>query len=244
MRKPLIGIVPLVDTEKRSYWMLPGYMEGVVQAGGLPIMLPLTSNQTEIQQLTMMCDGFLFTGGHDVSPSVYQSHRSEKCGECCIQRDEMETALFRKAFEMDKPILGICRGIQFINAIMGGTLYQDLPTEYSSETEHHQLPPYDVPCHGVKIMEDSQLYDLLKVDTIMVNSYHHQAIKKLAPGIVPMAVSEDGLVEAIRVHKKSFIWAVQWHPEFSYHVDENSRKIFRKFVESVCSASLQSYCYA
>lgn len=102
--------------------------------------------------------GFLFTGGHDVSPSVYQSHRSEKCGECCIQRDEMETALFRKAFEIDKPILGICRGIQFINAIMGGTLYQDLPTQYSSETEHHQLPPYDVPCHGVKIMEDSQLF--------------------------------------------------------------------------------------
>lgn len=200
MRKPLIGIVPLVDTEKRSYWMLPGYMEGVVQAGGLPIMLPLTSNQTEIEQLTMMCDGFLFTGGHDVSPSVYQSHRSEKCGECCIQRDEMETA-------------------------------------------HHQLPPYDVPCHGVKIMEDSQLYDLLKVDTIMVNSYHHQAIKKLAPGIVPMAVSEDGLVEAIRVHKKSFIWAVQWHPEFSYHVDENSRKIYRKFVESVTSGYQKQKCF-
>lgn len=127
-------------------------------------MLPLTSNQTEIEQLTVMCDGFLFTGGHDVSPSVYQSHTSEKCGECCIQRDEMETA-------------------------------------------HHQLPPYDVPCHGVKIMEDSQLYDLLKADTIMVNSYHHQAIKKLAPGIVPMAVSEDGLVEAILVQEKSFIWA-------------------------------------
>lgn len=144
--------------------------------------------------------GFLFTGGHDVSPSVYQSHRSEKCGECCIQRDEMETA-------------------------------------------HHQLPPYDVPCHGVKIMEDSQLYDLLKVDTIMVNSYHHQAIKKLAPGIVPMAVSEDGLVEAIRVHKKSFIWAVQWHPEFSYHVDENSRKIFRKFVESVTSGYQKQKCF-
>ena len=128
------------------------------------------------------------------------------------------------------PVLGICRGIQLINALMGGTLYQDLPTEYSSQTEHHQSPPYDVPCHEVRIVEGSPLFLLLGKSTIGVNSYHHQAVKRLAEGLSPMAYSEDGLVEAVQAQGKRFIWAVQWHPEFSYMKDADSRKIFREFV--------------
>lgn len=232
MRKPLIGIVPLVDREKESYWMLPGYMNGIEQSGGIPVMLPLTSDKAELKQLADICDGFLFTGGQDVSPSVYNEHPSKMCGECCIERDEMEAELFGLAFEMDKSVLGICRGIQFINTIMGGTLYQDLPSEHPSEIEHHQQPPYDIPCHAVNISAGSKLYNLLKKDTIMVNSYHHQAIKELAQGTAPMAVSEDGLIEALNVPLKSFIWAVQWHPEFSYNVDENSRSIFSEFIKN------------
>ena len=83
MKKPVIGIMPLIDTQKESYWMLPGYMDGLRQAGALPIMLPLTSDETELQQIVDMCDGFLFTGGQDVSPSLYHAPLSEQCGECC-----------------------------------------------------------------------------------------------------------------------------------------------------------------
>lgn len=234
MRKPLIGVVPLVDADRESYWMLPGYMKGVEQAGGIPVMLPLTSDRESLEQLIDTCDGFLLTGGQDVSPAVYGEEPSQQCGECSTERDEMEAMLYRLAYERDKAILGICRGIQFINAIMGGTLYQDLPSEYLSDTEHHQTPPYDVPCHGVFLVTDSPLHRLLGVDVLRVNSYHHQAIRKLARGLLTMAVSEDGLIEGVCVPEKRFIWALQWHPEFSCLVDEHSRKIFREFVES-CS---------
>ena len=230
MKKPIIGIVPLVDIERESYWMLPGYMKGIEQAGGIPFMLPLTSDEENLQQLAEELDGFLYAGGQDISPNLYAQRRSRMCGQCCHERDEMETILFRMVYEQDKPLLGICRGIQCINVVMGGTLYQDLPSEHSSDTEHHQIPPYDVPVHSVKIIGDSPLYKLLKKEALMVNSYHHQAILTLAPKVSAMAVSEDGLIEAVCVPKKRFIWGIQWHPELSCLVDENSRKIFSEFI--------------
>jgi len=230
MKKPIIGIVPLVDIERESYWMLPGYMKGIEQAGGIPLMLPLTSNEENLEQLAEEIDGFLYAGGQDISPNLYAQKRSEMCGQCCRERDEMETMLFRMVYEQDKPLLGICRGIQCINVVMGGTLYQDLSSEHPSDTEHHQMPPYDVPVHSVKIIGDSPLYKLLKKETLMVNSYHHQAIKTLAPKLSVMAVSEDSLVEAVYVPNKKFIWGIQWHPELSYLADENSRRIFSEFV--------------
>lgn len=230
MKKPIIGVVPLVDIERQSYWMLPGYMKGIEQAGGIPVMLPLTSDAETLQQLAEEMDGFLFTGGHDISPNLYAQKTSPLCGKCCKERDEMEAVLFRMVYEQDKPLLGICRGIQYINVVMGGALYQDLPTEHPSDTEHHQAPPYDVPVHSVKIIKESPLYELLKTEKLMVNSYHHQAIRTLAPKVSAMAVSEDGLIEAVCVPKKKFIWGIQWHPELSYLVDENSKKIFSEFI--------------
>ncbi len=230
MKKPIIGIVPLVDIERESYWMLPGYMKGIEQAGGIPLMLPLTSDEENLQQMADEMDGFLYAGGQDISPNLYAQKCSKMCGQCCRERDEMETILFRMIYEQDKPLLGICRGIQCINVIMGGTLYQDLPSEHPSDMEHHQMPPYDVPVHSVKMIEGSPLCKLLEKETIMVNSYHHQAIHVLAPKVSAMAVSEDGLVEAICVPSKRFVWGIQWHPELSYFVDENSRKIFSGFI--------------
>lgn len=230
MKKTLIGIVPLVDTERESYWMLPGYMKAIEQAGGIPVMMPLTSDPAALQQLNDTFDGFLFTGGHDVSPTLYGQSPSDQCEACCKERDEMEKVLFSLIFEQDKPALGICRGIQLINVLMGGTLYQDLPTEHPSSVIHRQKPPYDIPAHAVEILRDSPLYDLLGRDSLMVNSCHHQAICKLAPGLSPMAVSDDGLMEAVYAPEKTYLQAVQWHPEFSCLSEENSRKIFSSFL--------------
>ena len=129
-----------------------------------------------------------------------------------------------------KPVLGICRGIQFLNVHLGGTLYQDLPAEHPSAANHHQTPPYNAPVHSVTLTADSPLWALLGKDTLAVNSLHHQAIKTLAPGLAVMAVSEDGLTEAVCLPDKRFVWAVQWHPEFSFRVNEDSRKIFKAFV--------------
>lgn len=232
MSKPIIGVLPLVDTDRESYWMLPGYMLGVEEAGGIPVMFPLTAEETDLRQLAEAVDGLLFTGGHDVSPSLYGADRSACCGECSRERDDMEQRLLEIALQLDKPVLGICRGIQIINAALGGTLYQDLPTEHPSDIEHHQRPPYDMPVHRVNLVRTAPLYDLLGQESISVNSYHHQAIKTLAPRLQPMVCSEDGLVEAVWLPAARFVWAVQWHPEFSYRTDANSMKILQEFIKA------------
>lgn len=229
--KPVIGLVPLVDDERESLWMLPGYMDGVIAAGGTPIMLPLTSDTSLIEQFVDMCDGFLLTGGQDVSPAIYGVERAPYCGDSCKKRDEMEGTILRKAIKKDKAILGICRGIQFMNAYLGGTLYQDINSEYDTDLEHHQTPPYDVPVHEVELIKGKPLYRVLKIDRLSVNSYHHQCVKEVAPCMKVMAKATDGLVEAIYMPGKRFMWGVQWHPEFSYKVDDNSMKIFKAFVD-------------
>ena len=234
--KPIIGVLPLFDSEKDSFWMLPGYMEGIEGAGGVPVMLPLTASEEELNTLLSVCGGFLFTGGQDVNPALYGAQKSPHCGEICTARDEMETALLKKALAADKPILGICRGIQIINAALGGTLYQDLETEHPSKIEHHMSPPYDRGVHSVTILKDSPLGDILKTDTLRVNSYHHQAVSTPAPALTEAARSEDGLIEAVYMKDKRFVLAVQWHPEFSFQTDDNSKKIFSAFVAACQNA--------
>lgn len=232
MRKPIIGLVPLVDAERESFWMLPGYMEGVQDAGGLPVMLPLTDSKSDAAELASLCDGFLYTGGHDVSPSLYGEEPLPECGELCPGRDGLEVPLLLEAMARDKPVLGICRGLQLINTALGGTLYQDLPTQRPSACEHHMAAPYDRPEHMVRLAEHSPLKRLLQAEEIGVNSCHHQGVKRLAPSLNVMAEAPDGLVEAVCAPESRFVWAVQWHPEFSRRVDENSRKLFEAFVQS------------
>ena len=230
MKRPLIGVSPLVDIQRESLWMLPGHMDGLTAAGAVPVMLPLTSDRNTLTQLVSQLDGFLFTGGQDVSPYIYKAVKLGICGECCRERDSMEMTLLELAMDADKPVLGICRGIQFINAALGGTLYQDIPTQLPSAVMHHQDPPYDRPVHDVRIVDDTPLYRLLKKDHIFVNSYHHSGICELSPRLLCMAAAEDGLIEAVYSPEQSFLWAVQWHPEFSFGTDENSRAIFEGFV--------------
>ncbi len=230
---PLIGIMPLWDEKKDSIWMLPGYMDGILQAKGTPIIFPFSDDQEELKRLVELCDGILFTGGHDVSPMLYHEEPLDELISCCDKRDKLESTVLQIALEAEKPILGICRGIQFINAFLGGTLYQDLPLQHPSEVPHRQPAPYNIPAHSVRILEGSPLRQCLGIDELPVNSCHHQAIKTLAPGLEPMAVSPDGLVEALYMPCYKYLWAVQWHPEFSFRTDENSRKIFRAFVETM-----------
>lgn len=232
MKKPIIGIVPLVDIGRESLWMLPGYMEGVKLAGGLPVMLPLTEDPDDARELAALCGGIIFTGGHDVSPEVYGEEALPLCGELCPERDRMETLLLRETLEAGKAVLGICRGLQFINTALGGTLYQDLPAQRPSDCGHHMAAPYDREAHKVSLIPGSPIADLLQTGEIGVNSCHHQAIKELSPQLAVMAAAPDGVVEAAYMPGRRFVWAVQWHPEFSYKVDANSRKLFAALVEN------------
>jgi len=236
MKQPIIGIIPLWDDEKDSLWMLPGYMHGLEEAGAVPVMLPLTISEIVLQQTVDFFDGFLFTGGHDVNPKLYGQEKTSLCGDSCQVRDQMEAYIFNEAvLNQNKPVLGICRGMQLFNVMLGGSLYQDLPAEFSSVINHIKGPPYDVPAHAVRILPESPLCELTGKKHLEVNSYHHQGINRIAKGLEPMALAEDGLVEAVYMPERSYVWAVQWHPEF-YLQDEDSKKIFASFVESTIKA--------
>ena len=145
----------------------------------------------------------------------------------------MELRLFRTALEAGKPVFGICRGIQLINVALGGSLWQDLASQKQMDAAaHEQKPPYDRPCHRVSIVPGSPLAALLGKEETEVTSRHHQAVKALAPGLEAMAYSEEGLVEAVWMPGRPFVWAVQWHPENSCQVSEDSRRLFAAFVDS------------
>ncbi len=228
---PVIGVTPLWDAALESTWMLTEYLEGIKAAGGLPVVLPFGIGPDEIARIVEMCDGFLFTGGQDVAPSVYGAEDltggTVKPAPC---RDTLESALLPAVLEADKPVFGICRGLQFINAALGGTLWQDLPSEHPSEIVHRQGKPYDFPAHPVVLY--GPLKALLGKVTIPVNTLHHQAVRLLAPSLKPMAITPDGLTEAVYMPGKRFVWAVQWHPEFLYKKDPDSLSLFRAFVDA------------
>jgi len=234
MGKPLIGVIPLYDDDKESYWMLPGYMKAIEEAGGIPIMLPLTSDPEIISTLAHTLDGFLFTGGHDVNPELYGERAEEVCGQICSERDHMESVLFNLVMEMNKPAFGICRGLQLFNVLLGGTLYQDLPTQLkaSSTIVHQQRQPYTQPAHDVYIERNSLLHRIVQADALKVNSCHHQGIKRLSDQLLAMAKAEDGLVEAVVMPDRKFVMAVQWHPEITYSIDSSSYQLFEEFVRA------------
>lgn len=119
-----------------------------------------------------------------------------------------------------------------MNVALGGTLYQDLNTQHPSSVAHHMAPPYDRAVHQNTIIKGTLLHDILGVETMGVNSYHHQAVKDLAPRLIASAYSEDGLVEGVELPSEEFVVAVQWHPEFRYATDDNSMTLFRHFVDA------------
>jgi len=228
-----IGVIPLWDQEKDSVWMLPGYMQGLEEAGAVPMILHLTDSETVLEQMISIFDGFLFTGGQDVNPKLYGQEKNEHCGEICDMRDKMEAYIFREAvLNQNKPAFGICRGIQLLNVLLGGSLHQDIPTEFPSAITHSQKPPYDAPAHNVRILPGTPLHKLTGKECIEVNSSHHQGINRIAKGLETMALSDDGLVEAVYMPEHPRVWAVQWHPEYSLK-DEMSKKIFSHFIDNI-----------
>jgi len=232
MAKPMIGVIPVYDELRASYWMLPGYMQGIEEAGGIPVMLPLTTESDTILRLAETFDGFLFTGGQDIDPTWYGEEKRERCGDACEERDKLEMELFRHVAGLDKPALGICRGVQLMNVALGGSLYQDLPSERGGPLTHSQKPPYDAPVHGVDILPGTLLHEIVQADSLRVNSYHHQGIKVLSDQLIPAAHAEDGLIEAVILPGKRFVLGVQWHPEYMYESDPYSLSLFQAFVQA------------
>jgi putative glutamine amidotransferase len=233
MHKPLIGLAPLMydDKKKINMMMYPRYTTAVEFAGGIPIILPLTDKADDIKELVTVLDGIILTGGEDVNPAYYGEEKEEFCGKIVPQLDAMEDILFKESLLQNKPVFGICRGCQFINASLGGTLYQDIPSQYKTELCHSMPePPYNRTAHLFRVVEGTPLAKLPCAEG--VNSRHHQAILDLAPGLEIMAYAADGIIEAVRMPEKRFVWAVQWHPEAFWEEEGLNIELFRAFVEA------------
>ena len=231
MKKPIIGLTPSVDEEHNRCLVQPGYLESIQRSGGLPLMLPLTDRDEDIARFVEICDGFLFVGGPDIEPWRYGQELLPECGAQNIQRDAMEWKLMEAALAADKPILGVCRGIQVLNTVLGGTLYQDIPSQYNTELCHSMPePPYNRTAHLFRVVEGTPLAAFPIPEG--VNSRHHQAILDLAPGLEIMAYAADGIVEAAWMPGKRFVWAVQWHPEAFWEEEGMNIELFRALVEA------------
>lgn len=229
--KPLIGLTPIVDTARDSLWMLPGYMQGLEAAGGIGTMLPLTDDAAVLKSIIDRVDGVLLTGGNDVAPALYGEQKETFCGENDPLRDRMETRLIELALQADKPVFGICRGLQILNVVLGGTLYQDLKTQTGTEIIHSMDKPYERTVHEVTVLPDTPLAELYGPGSLAVNSRHHQGIKGLAPALRAQAVAPDGLVEAVYLPEYRFVQAVQWHPEHRWQAAE-SQGLLCSFVDA------------
>ncbi|MFZ5352224.1 MAG: gamma-glutamyl-gamma-aminobutyrate hydrolase family protein [Bacillota bacterium] len=211
------------------------YIAAVQKSGGLPFMIPNIADDDNIHELLSMADGILFSGGEDVYPGYYDERIEVENILVSEKRDSFEIKLARKAFAAGVPILGICRGMQLLNVAAGGALYQDIYEQLGIELKHsgHGQERYNV-IHNVDISVPSKLNDILGVNRLGVNSYHHQAVRILAEGFAPTAYSEDGLLEAYEVVGSRFLIGVQWHPEMMFMQCSEQRKIFDAFVKEAC----------
>lgn len=233
-KKPIIALTPYFNTERDEPYMRPAFLEAIRCEGGIPVILPLDLAEEDLRQLLETCHGVLFTGGPDVHPFFFGEETQAHCGNVCLRRDEMELALLKLAMAEQKPILGVCRGVQVLNIGLGGDIYQDIPSQVPSDfpIAHSQPFGYEIPSHTVKVEPNTLLARIAQSGTLKVNSMHHQAVRKVAPVLTASGHAPDGLTEAVELADYPFFLGVQWHPEYLWKKDPAAKRLFAAFVEA------------
>lgn len=220
--------MPRMSTDPEPTVAQSKYIESLARAGAGMRWVELSDPEQAVQD-ALTCDGLLLPGGGDMDPKFYGQERIPACGEPNLLRDAAEPLLLRAFLAADKPVLGICRGIQVMNAVLGGDLYQDIkPFEHLPHNGHWAK------VHTVTVRRGTLLSRILGQDTVLVNSQHHQAVDRVAPGFTLAALSEDGIVEAIEKPDAGFCLGVQWHPEWLSDADPAMQGLFDAFVNA-CS---------
>jgi putative glutamine amidotransferase len=243
--RPVIGI-PCEAVRDREWWPpayghRQTYLAAILAAGGLPLLIPMVEEEAILRDYYARLDGLLLAGGKDVGPSHYAEEPHENLDTVDPVQDYVECYLTRRALADGLPLLAICRGIQVLNVAMGGTLYQDIPTQYATPLDHeasthhakaHRHGEWTWRGHDMRLSEDSLLASWLGTTHLAVNSLHHQAIKQMAKGLRAVGWSSDGLVEAVEGEGGAFLVGVQCHPEaLQAGTDERWQAVFRAFVK-------------
>lgn len=221
MKRPIIAILPSIDNGRMA--LSPNYLDALWDHGALGCIIEPTEDVNKIAEYAEMFDGFLISGGVDIDPKYYGEDIEFDSVKTDPARDGFESVAIPEFYKTGKPILGICRGLQALNAFLGGTLYQHIDN-------HRQEEPGSVQTHRVDLVEGSMLYSITGERSLSVNTFHHQNIKLLAPTFEADAYSYDGYIEAAHDKEHMFCFGVQWHPEMYRKSDPAMEKLFERFV--------------
>jgi len=217
------------------------YREALHRSGAAPVSISVYDSPEEVTAKLATVRGVLIPGGMDIEPVRYGKKNHELLESTDPDLDALEFTVLTYAAKKNLPVLGICRGHQMLNVFHGGTLYQDIPAQYKADKKvaHRKQESFlfftsSEPCfHNITLTKNSLLKKIFQKKSIKVNTYHHQGVQKLAPGLTVTARSEDGFVEAIKGTKKRFILGVQFHPEKMTKADPGFDTIFKVFVKEV-----------
>lgn len=237
MKKPVIALTSgfMADEDVRFGGSLRNYVnndyiQSVVKCGGNPLILPVSESKEDILTLLESCDGVILTGGNDIDPLLYDELPIHETGLFMREVDDFYLRVIECADKLHKPIFGICKGHQALNVAYGGTLYQDLKVQKEASIAHFQNAYRYQPTHHAFIEKNNLLYDCFQ-DQLLVNSFHHQAIKKVAEGFKVIAKADDGVIEAIERNEDTYMLGVQWHPEMMISRDNKDMlKLMTTFI--------------
>jgi putative glutamine amidotransferase len=233
--QPIIGITTLEGKNPDglpTVMLIQAYIHAIMQAGGVPVLIPSMLAEQGWDVLYKRLDGILFSGGGDIAPEHFNGENHPRIAGIEPLRDSIELNLFHAAVDDGKPFLGICRGIQTVNVGLGGTLYEHLGEQFPREIDHtYPTTMRTQLVHEVKIEEGTRIAEVVGEPILKVNSLHHQGLKDVAPELRVTGYAPDGLVEAVELPSHPFGLAVQWHPEWLTD-QKPTRNLFRAFVKA------------
>ncbi len=232
--QPLVALIATRQTHPKrapTYEIQQAYLDAILTAGGLPILLPTSLPINALPELVNRFNGFVLSGGGDVDPALYSGHLDTTIHSIDPERDAFELALIPLVRATDKPLLAICRGMQVLNVALGGSLYEDIASALPAAQRHDWYPNYprDYLAHTVEVEPGSRLARILGTRKLRTNSLHHQAIRQPAPALEVVAHAEDGVIEAVELPEKRFAIGVQWHPE-CLPEEPAMQRLFKAFV--------------
>ena len=233
--RPIIGISGNI-TKDRCYSLKHTYFDAILEAGGIPVLLPQTTDPSVVDDMLDALNGVVLAGGVDIHPSHFGEEVLPGCGEIDEGRDAFELLLTRRAIERGMPVLGICRGIQVLAVALGGTLFQDIISQLGlPESAHRQEPPYDAPHHVVHFKEGGLFERITGTQLMPTNSIHHQSIKDAGDQLIIEGITMDGIIEAVRMVGNDAVLGVQFHPEYLAPGSTFAARLFRYFVDQARS---------
>ncbi|MCC7410465.1 MAG: gamma-glutamyl-gamma-aminobutyrate hydrolase family protein [Gammaproteobacteria bacterium] len=230
---PTIGITTYGRDASNRFDCPAEYVDAVRRAGGVPMLLP--PGEGDWTDVARRLDGLLLTGGGDINPARYGGAAHPSIYAVDDQRDAAECTLMRSAINTGLPTLAICRGMQILNVVLGGTLHAHVPDAFGEQVRH-RVPPREPVQHRVSVQPGSHLASLLEIREFDCASWHHQALDSIAAGLQISAYAPDMLIEAVELSDHPFLVAVQWHPELSAASDPLQQRLFDHLVATARNA--------